>query len=125
MVLCNIAFHDECNAYFASYINTDFVFLSSLRDRGLDRVNLTYDIICQWSINLMRRISAFPRDLTAHMDQLTLYLLMDRNVGPYFRLIFSVDGKGLMGRLSQCWSERGTNHLYHGPVVRSFDRTTS
>ena len=45
------------------YCNMDYVVLSSLAGIKLRRIIITYDIGCQWSKNLKRRMEAFPEDL--------------------------------------------------------------
>ena len=52
------------------YFNTDFVFLSSLQDRGLDLVIASYDIACQWSKNLPIRCDKFPPTMKDHLSHL-------------------------------------------------------
>lgn len=41
----------------------DYMFLSSLRGTQYQRLIVSYDIACQWSIHLCERILAFPEDL--------------------------------------------------------------
>lgn len=52
-----------------SYVNMDFMFFCSLeRSQHLDIV-VSYDIACQWSVNLWERMSQYPQ--TMHVDRRT------------------------------------------------------
>ncbi|KAF9472585.1 hypothetical protein BDN70DRAFT_909114 [Pholiota conissans] len=44
------------------YINMDYLFLSSFKqkDRELVEVTVSYDIACQWSIHLWKRMNSYP-----------------------------------------------------------------
>ena len=42
------------------YVNMDYVFLSSLMGIAVACVLISYDIACQWSRNLAKRVKAFP-----------------------------------------------------------------
>ncbi|KAF9555789.1 hypothetical protein CPC08DRAFT_779954 [Agrocybe pediades] len=42
------------------YVNMDYFFLSSIAKAGLERIVLSYDIACQWSINLLSRCAIYP-----------------------------------------------------------------
>ncbi|KDR67025.1 hypothetical protein GALMADRAFT_106020 [Galerina marginata CBS 339.88] len=42
------------------YINMDYLFCSTLRDNDLVEVVVSYDIACQWSINLWERFEKYP-----------------------------------------------------------------
>lgn len=46
------------------YVNMDYFFLSSLLPRRpVQRIVVSYDIACQWSRNLFRRIDIYPLNL--------------------------------------------------------------
>ncbi|KAG1722852.1 hypothetical protein EDB19DRAFT_1898151 [Suillus lakei] len=45
------------------YTNMDFLFFSTLHGRGIDTLNISYDIACQWHKNLWERMSAMPSEL--------------------------------------------------------------
>ncbi|CAK5279026.1 unnamed protein product [Mycena citricolor] len=48
------------------YANMDFIAMSALRGFNLKQLTISYDIACQWGINLWERISKLPEDL--HLD---------------------------------------------------------
>ncbi|KAG1817161.1 uncharacterized protein BJ212DRAFT_1576808 [Suillus subaureus] len=48
------------------YTNMDFLFFSTLHGRGIDTLNISYNIACQWHKNLWERMSAMPSEL--HLD---------------------------------------------------------
>jgi len=48
---------------FHSYCNMDFIILSALVGIALHRVVITYDIACQWSKNLDKRMADFPEEM--------------------------------------------------------------
>lgn len=41
----------------------DYIFLSSLIGSNLVNLNISYDIACQWSKNLSKRVNDFPPDM--------------------------------------------------------------
>ncbi|KAG1788563.1 uncharacterized protein HD556DRAFT_1447773 [Suillus plorans] len=49
--------------------NMDYLFLSTLRGRCVETLNVSYDIACQWHKNLWERMSTMPPSL--HLDPLT------------------------------------------------------
>lgn len=44
------------------YLNMDFAFLSAIRNTLISRIAITYDIACQWTRNLYKRIPLFPQE---------------------------------------------------------------
>ncbi|KAG2028860.1 hypothetical protein BDR03DRAFT_1019255 [Suillus americanus] len=51
------------------YTNMDFLFFLTLCGCGIDTLNISYDIACQWHKNLWERMSAMPSKL--HLDHAT------------------------------------------------------
>ncbi|KAG6825678.1 hypothetical protein H0H92_002841 [Tricholoma furcatifolium] len=47
------------------YMNMDYLILSSLKDTEIESLVLSYDIVCQWSINWHDRMMSYPRGLQA------------------------------------------------------------
>ncbi|KAL1662393.1 hypothetical protein GGF50DRAFT_59092 [Schizophyllum commune] len=45
------------------YANMDYIFWSALIDERVDNVMVTYDIGCQWKVNLNKRLDAMPDSL--------------------------------------------------------------
>ena len=41
----------------------DYIFASAIRSTGLLLVAISYDIVCQWFINIFNRMSSWPKDL--------------------------------------------------------------
>lgn len=54
------------------YFNTDFVFLSSLCNRDLNLIFVSYDIACQWERHLRTRLTSFPLQLRSHLPNLEI-----------------------------------------------------
>ena len=48
----------------------DYIFWSALAGEGVENVMVTYDIGCQWKVNLRRRQLDMPEHLQAHNPQL-------------------------------------------------------
>jgi len=68
------------------YINTDYAFASSIvtdLNSGVRRLLVTYDIGCQWGINLQRRLSTYTPPLNLDLRNLTSF----RVAVPKFHLI--------------------------------------
>ena len=56
---------------FGSYVNMDYMFFSSLTLAQLDRILeivVSYNIICQWSINAWKRMKAYPYWMHTNYD---------------------------------------------------------
>lgn len=49
-----------CLTLSCRYVNMDYIFLSSLMGIAVACVLISYDIACQWSRNLTKRVKAFP-----------------------------------------------------------------
>ena len=73
------------------------MFLSCLRERGLIRANLTYDIICQWKINLKKRLEGFSTTLTDFVSKM--------------KLEFGIPKFHLPAHGPKCWSLFSLNFL--------------
>jgi hypothetical protein len=43
-----------------SYVNMDYLFCSSVAEETLVEVVVSYDIACQWSLNLRERLKQYP-----------------------------------------------------------------
>jgi len=63
---------------FSRYFFTDFVFLSSLRRRGITHIYVSYDIACRWEINLPTRCSKYSEELTFHLENVVLVVLIPK-----------------------------------------------
>ncbi|KII82921.1 hypothetical protein PLICRDRAFT_83984, partial [Plicaturopsis crispa FD-325 SS-3] len=50
------------------YCNMDYLVLSTLEGHGLARIVLSYDIACQWHINLAQRMEAYPSSKQLNAD---------------------------------------------------------
>lgn len=47
----------------ARYANVDYVFASALRSAHLLVIAISYDIVCQWFVNLFQRMRFWPQDM--------------------------------------------------------------
>lgn len=47
----------------ARYANMDYIFASAIKATGLLLVAISYDIACQWFINIFQRMSHWPEEL--------------------------------------------------------------
>ncbi|KAL1724763.1 hypothetical protein EV714DRAFT_222510 [Schizophyllum commune] len=45
------------------YTNMDYIFWSAVADESIDNIMVTYDIGCQWKVNLKTRVDSMPRHL--------------------------------------------------------------
>lgn len=50
-----------------AYKNMDYLFFSNLSNTDFTTLVMSYDIVCQWSVNLWDRMAAYPRHL--HIDK--------------------------------------------------------
>lgn len=53
---------------FCRYANVDYVVVRSTRHNLGPKKIASYDIMCQWSINLRERLQTFPLDNAKHLD---------------------------------------------------------
>ena len=64
--------HFECTILMVShrfrYANVDYVVVRSTQHNPEPKKIASYDIMCQWSKNLRRRLSEFPLDGAEHLD---------------------------------------------------------
>ena len=68
------------------YINTDYAFASSIAtdlNSGIRRLLVTYDIGCQWGINLNTRLSTYLPPLNLNLEKLPFF----RVAVPKFHLV--------------------------------------
>jgi hypothetical protein len=79
-----------------SYVNSDYVFLSSLRD-DLRQVNISYDIACQYSINFFKRAAGFAPNIKKNYQKM--------------KINFGVPKFHLPAHGSACWTKFSLNFL--------------
>lgn len=66
-----------CDSYFIGryrYINTDYAFASSIVNdlkSGICKLLVTYDIACQWGINLRSRLATYLPPLNLNLDKVS------------------------------------------------------
>lgn len=60
------------------YANTDYAFLSSLRDFLLRHLIISYDVACQWYKHLLERIPSFPKDLQLDLSNIVVNYLLPK-----------------------------------------------
>lgn len=54
------------------YINSDFVFLSAFRNCHIQHIKVSYNIACQWKINLYRRCREMNAEYMRHLESTTI-----------------------------------------------------
>ncbi|KIK42783.1 hypothetical protein CY34DRAFT_58396, partial [Suillus luteus UH-Slu-Lm8-n1] len=103
------------------YVNMDYLFFSTLRNNGLDALNVSYDIACQWHKNLWRRMESLPESY--HISYLRVFI---RFFVPKFHLpahvnkcqtMFSFNFTRFVGRTDGEAPERGWSNI--NPVASS------
>lgn len=55
------------------YCNVDFVVMSSLKNVKVQDILLSYDINCQWSRNLEKRMEGLPPEIQLNLEDILLY----------------------------------------------------
>ena len=55
-----------------SFVNMDYIFLSTVKDEKVKLIKVSYDIACRWSINLFQRINTYPPELRITKDKFSL-----------------------------------------------------
>src|SRR5258707_1056099 len=50
----------------------DFIFLSTVRDEKVEIIKISYDIICRWIINFLRRMNSYSESLRIPKDKFVL-----------------------------------------------------
>lgn len=58
---------------FGRYCNVDFVVMSSLKNTKVKDLLFSYDINCQWSRNLEKRMGSLPKEIQLNLDEIRLY----------------------------------------------------
>ncbi|KAG6822226.1 hypothetical protein H0H92_014727 [Tricholoma furcatifolium] len=104
------------------YVNTDFCFATSLQQTELINLVVSYDIACQWSINLWERMKQYPADIRVIPDASAQY----RFLIPKFHLpghilacqtTYSFNFNSCVGRTDGEGIERGWAHI--NPIATS------
>jgi hypothetical protein len=57
-----------------SYINTDYILASVLKNVTVQRVTISYDIACKWSIHLLARLAGYHPDLNIENFEFSYYV---------------------------------------------------
>ncbi len=94
------------------YLNMDYLVFSSLRDRAVQRVVLSYDIACQWYKNIQDRMAkVIPRNLWLNkVVEQTVYLVPKFHLPAHIaecNLNFSFNYAKHVGRTDGKAPERG------------------
>lgn len=53
----------------------DYIFLSALKGIEVEQLWISYDIACQWCLNLFTRMKSMPKDLRLPDDLITNFLI--------------------------------------------------
>lgn len=75
----------------------DYFTLSSIRDTDIKRIVFSYDIACQWSRNLLKRCSTYPKNALS--------------AGNNIELLFAVPKFHLHAHIAKCHSTYSLNYL--------------
>lgn len=73
MPLCS-----ACSYLTYRYANMDYVFWSAVRGYNGEKITVSYDIVCQWHRNLLKRISDLPDDLQVDIDKFVLEFVIPK-----------------------------------------------
>ncbi|KAF8883132.1 hypothetical protein BD779DRAFT_1444238, partial [Infundibulicybe gibba] len=104
------------------YINMDYFFFSSIRDTSLTDIVVSYDIACQWSINIWARMKSYPHYLhTDYNGRKAFYFLVPKFHLPAHvmacQTTFSFNFNRYVGRTDGEAPERGWSH--NNPIASS------
>ena len=93
------------------YINMDYFFLSSLRQNCPKRLIVSYDIACQWSKNLSKRIGLYDPSLGSAFQKVSITFAVPKAHLPvhqdFCKLRYSFNLLPSMGRMDGEAPERG------------------
>ncbi|KAG5650682.1 hypothetical protein H0H81_011391, partial [Sphagnurus paluster] len=60
------------------YLNMDYMFLSSVRNSGVHMIVVSYDIICQWCLNMHQQMLSYPHHLQWQGGVLSMIFLVPK-----------------------------------------------
>jgi len=103
------------------YLNMDYLYFSSLRDTKIKRLVVSYDIACQWHLNLFNRMEIMPESLrlSPTIEAIT-YLIPKFHLPAHIKkcnLMFSFNLTRGVGRTDGEAPERGWSDI--NPVAQS------
>ena len=103
------------------YLNMDYLYFSSLRDTKIKRLVVSYDIACQWHLNLFNRMEIMPESLrlSPTIEAIT-YLIPKFHLPAHIKkcnLMFSFNLTRRLGRTDGEAPERGWSDI--NPVAQS------
>src|SRR5271163_875922 len=90
------------------YLNMDYLYFSSLRDTKIKRLVVSYDIACQWRLNLFNRMEIMPESLCLSPTIEAITYLM-----PKFHLPAHIKKCNLMFSFNLTWG--GWSNGWRGP----------
>ncbi|KZT38987.1 hypothetical protein SISSUDRAFT_968609, partial [Sistotremastrum suecicum HHB10207 ss-3] len=109
------------------YSNMDYIFLSSIISASVAVILISYDIACQWSKNIKKRVESYPIDLAANFFTFILrYVIPKFHLpahGPKCQCPYSLNYLEGCARLDGEGIERGWAHL--GPYSSSHKEKTA
>jgi hypothetical protein len=56
----------------------DYIFLSTMKDKKIKKVKVSYDIVCRWSIKLFQQIQSYSDELHIPEDKFALEFLIPK-----------------------------------------------
>lgn len=100
----------------------DFLFFSTLQNSAHEEIIVSYDIACQWSVNLWARMERYPRRLHLnHAGAQSFHFLIPKFHLPAHimacQTTFSFNFNRYVGRTDGEAPERGWSHI--NPVATS------
>lgn len=72
--MCSLVLQISCTNN-SSYVNMDYALLSVLKNTKLCMVWISYDIACQWALNLHDRLNLMPADMKLPGELVTNFLV--------------------------------------------------
>lgn len=100
----------------------DFLFFSTLQNSTFKEIIVSYDIACQWSLNLWARMEQYPQQMHLdHSRETSFYFLVPKFHLPAHvmacQTVFSFNFNRSVGRTDGEAPERGWSHI--NPVATS------
>lgn len=104
----------RCSELKFRYVNMDYLFFSSLRGSSYSNINVSYDIACQWSINLWRRMMTYPEDMRARILSIFRFFIPKFHLPAHIlacQIVYSFNYNRHVGRTDGEAPERGWSHI--------------
>lgn len=97
------------------YANMDYIFWSTLFGYDGPLITVSYDIVCQWHINLMKRFEDLPEEVRDKVDKFAIKFVIPKfhisAHGDKCQSVFSLNFRRHMARTDGENIERGWAHM--------------